>query len=104
MLQSPSAFDAEARPVCAPLRDSFCRSVRYLRVSVTDRCDFRCSYCMADRVRFLPRKDLLTLEELDRLCSAFIGMGVSKLRVTGGEPLVRPGRGVWPAGRGGSCP
>ncbi|PTX47348.1 cyclic pyranopterin monophosphate synthase subunit MoaA [Gemmobacter caeni] len=89
MLQSPSAFDADASPVRAPLRDGFCRSVCYLRVSVTDRCDFRCSYCMADRVQFLPRKDLLSLEELDRLCSAFIGMGVTKLRVTGGEPLVR---------------
>ena len=91
MLQSPTAFDAKARPVCAPLTDGLCRSVSYLRVSVTDRCDFRCTYCMAERVQFLPRKDLLTLEELDRLCSAFIGMGVSKLRVTGGEPLVRRG-------------
>jgi GTP 3',8-cyclase len=89
MFEAPSAFGKSASPVCRPLNDGFCRSVRYLRVSVTDRCDFRCTYCMADRVRFLPRKDLLTLEELDRLCSAFIGMGVTKLRVTGGEPLVR---------------
>ncbi|GGW44368.1 cyclic pyranopterin monophosphate synthase [Gemmobacter lanyuensis] len=89
MLNAPSDFRATAQPVCGPLMDGFCRSVRYLRVSVTDRCDFRCSYCMAERVQFLPRKDLLTLEELDRLCSAFIGLGVTKLRVTGGEPLVR---------------
>ena len=89
MLQAPLSLDAKARPVPAPLTDGFCRSVRYLRVSVTDRCDFRCSYCMAERVQFLPRKDLLSLEELDRLCSAFVGLGVTKLRVTGGEPLVR---------------
>jgi cyclic pyranopterin phosphate synthase len=89
MQQVPVDFASNARPVCAPLTDGFCRSVRYLRVSVTDRCDFRCTYCMADRVQFLPRKDLLTLEELDRLCSAFIGLGVTKLRITGGEPLVR---------------
>jgi len=89
MIEAPSVFDQSALPVCTPLTDGFCRSVRYLRVSVTDRCDFRCTYCMADRVQFLPRKDLLTLEELDRLCSAFVGLGVTKLRVTGGEPLVR---------------
>lgn len=89
MLQAPLSLDAKARPIPAPLTDGFCRSVRYLRVSVTDRCDFRCSYCMAERVQFLPRKDLLSLEELDRLCSAFVGLGVTKLRVTGGEPLVR---------------
>ncbi len=89
MLQTPHAFRATALPVCAPLTDSFCRKIRYLRVSVTDRCDFRCTYCMADRVRFLPRKELLSLEELDRLCSAFVGLGVTKLRITGGEPLVR---------------
>ncbi len=73
----------------APLIDPFQRPVSYLRVSVTDRCDFRCTYCMAEQMQFLPKKDLLTLEELDRLCSAFIGLGVSKLRITGGEPLVR---------------
>lgn len=90
MLEKPSAFaDIAARPVCAALTDGFCRTVRYLRVSVTDRCDFRCSYCMADRVQFLPRKELLSLEELDRLCSAFVDLGVTKLRITGGEPLVR---------------
>ncbi len=69
--------------------DPFGRAISYLRVSVTDRCDFRCSYCMAEDMVFLPKKDLLTLEELDRLCSAFIEKGVEKLRLTGGEPLVR---------------
>ena len=69
--------------------DPFGRAVSYLRVSVTDRCDFRCTYCMAEHMTFLPKKDLLTLEELDRLCSAFIDKGVRKLRLTGGEPLVR---------------
>jgi GTP 3',8-cyclase len=73
----------------APMIDPFGRSVTYLRVSVTDRCDFRCTYCMAEEMTFLPKKDLLTLEELDRLCTAFIGKGVRKLRLTGGEPLVR---------------
>lgn len=89
MLQTPIATTTKACPVRTPLIDGLCRPVSYLRVSVTDRCDFRCTYCMADRVQFLPRKDLLTLEELDRLCSAFIALGVTKLRVTGGEPLVR---------------
>jgi GTP 3',8-cyclase len=69
--------------------DPFGRHISYLRVSVTDRCDFRCTYCMAEDMNFLPKKDLLTLEELDRLCSAFIDKGVKKLRLTGGEPLVR---------------
>jgi cyclic pyranopterin phosphate synthase len=69
--------------------DPFGRAVTYLRVSVTDRCDFRCTYCMAEHMTFLPKKDLLTLEELDRLCSAFIAKGVRKIRLTGGEPLVR---------------
>jgi cyclic pyranopterin phosphate synthase len=69
--------------------DPFGRTVSYLRVSVTDRCDFRCVYCMSENMTFLPRKELLTLEELDRLCTVFIGKGVSKLRLTGGEPLVR---------------
>ena len=74
-----------------PLIDPFARRIRYLRVSVTDRCDFRCTYCMTESMTFLPRADLLTLEELDRLCSAFVGLGVDRLRVTGGEPLVRKG-------------
>ena len=72
-----------------PLIDPFARPITYLRVSVTDRCDFRCTYCMSEHMQFLPKRDLLTLEELDRLCSAFVGMGLRKLRVTGGEPLVR---------------
>lgn len=73
----------------APMIDPFGRAVTYLRVSVTDRCDFRCTYCMAENMTFLPKKDLLTLEELERLCSTFIAKGVRKLRLTGGEPLVR---------------
>lgn len=71
------------------LIDPFGRKLNYLRVSVTDRCDFRCSYCMAENMTFLPKKELLTLEELDRLCVAFIAKGVRKIRLTGGEPLVR---------------
>ena len=69
--------------------DPFGRTISYLRVSVTDRCDFRCVYCMAEEMTFLPKSELLTLEELDRVCSAFIRLGVRKLRLTGGEPLVR---------------
>jgi cyclic pyranopterin phosphate synthase len=75
----------------ATLVDPFGRTISYLRVSVTDRCDFRCVYCMAEHMSFLPKADLLTLEELDRLCSAFVARGVRKLRLTGGEPLVRRG-------------
>ncbi len=74
-----------------PLIDPFARKISYLRVSVTDRCDFRCTYCMSEHMTFLPKADLLSLEELDRLCSAFVAMGVEKLRITGGEPLVRKG-------------
>src|SRR5271163_3657636 len=82
-------FDAaEPRP---QLVDPFGRDISYLRVSVTDRCDFRCVYCMAENMTFLPKTDVLSLEELDRLCSAFIARGVRKLRLTGGEPLVRRG-------------
>lgn len=73
----------------APLVDRFGRAITYLRVSVTDRCDFRCVYCMSENMTFLPKRDLLSLEELDRLCSAFVARGVTKLRLTGGEPLVR---------------
>jgi GTP 3',8-cyclase len=72
-----------------PMVDPFGRTIRYLRVSVTDRCDLRCFYCMSEDMTFLPKKDLLTLEELDRLCTAFIAKGVRKIRLTGGEPLVR---------------
>jgi cyclic pyranopterin phosphate synthase len=75
----------------APLIDPFARAITYLRVSVTDRCDFRCVYCMSEHMSFLPKADLLSLEELDRLCSAFVAKGVRKLRLTGGEPLVRRG-------------
>jgi GTP 3',8-cyclase len=89
----PAEMPAEMPPVpqIAPLIDPFARPIRYLRVSVTDRCDFRCTYCMTEHMTFLPKADLLTLEELDRLCSAFVGLGVEKLRITGGEPLVRKG-------------
>ena len=71
------------------LVDPFQRAITYLRVSVTDRCDFRCVYCMSENMAFLPKKELLTLEELDRMCTAFVKLGVEKLRITGGEPLVR---------------
>src|ERR1700732_1495472 len=78
-------------PVHTPLIDPFGRDITYLRVSVTDRCDFRCVYCMAENMAFLPKADVLSLEELDRLCSVFVHNGVRKLRLTGGEPLVRRG-------------
>ena len=71
--------------------DPFGRAVTYLRVSVTDRCDLRCVYCMAEDMTFLPKRELLTLEELDRICGAFVRLGTTKLRITGGEPLVRRG-------------
>ncbi len=74
-----------------PLQDGFGRQIDYLRLSVTDRCDFRCIYCMAGQMRFLPRQQMLTLEELERLARLFVGLGVKKIRLTGGEPLVRPG-------------
>ena len=73
------------------LVDPFGRAITYIRVSVTDRCDFRCVYCMSEDMNFLPKQDLLSLEELDRLCSAFVGLGTRKIRITGGEPLVRRG-------------
>lgn len=82
-----SHLAAENQP--AEMVDPFGRHVTYLRVSVTDRCDFRCVYCMAENMTFLPKRDLLTLEELDRVCTAFVDKGVRKLRITGGEPLVR---------------
>jgi GTP 3',8-cyclase len=93
MMQSATSMELDAqrtRPV-RPLVDPFARAITYLRVSVTDRCDFRCVYCMAENMAFLPKADLLTLEELDRLCTAFVRKGVRKLRLTGGEPLVRRG-------------
>jgi GTP 3',8-cyclase len=77
-------------PIAVPeLVDPFGRAIRYVRVSVTDRCDFRCVYCMSEDMNFLPKRDILSLEELDRLCSAFITLGARKIRITGGEPLVR---------------
>jgi len=85
-LQAPVA---PHRP--APLTDGYGRAVTYLRLSVTDRCDLRCTYCMPQHMVFLPRRDLLSLEELDQLASAFVGLGVRKLRLTGGEPLARKG-------------
>jgi cyclic pyranopterin phosphate synthase len=84
-------FERAASVQPTPLTDPFGRAISYLRVSVTDRCDFRCVYCMSENMTFLPKADLLTLEELDRLCSGFIAKGVRKLRLTGGEPLVRRG-------------
>jgi cyclic pyranopterin phosphate synthase len=85
--------DAADPPISAPssLADPFGRTIDYLRVSVTDRCDLRCVYCMPQHMRFLPKPEVLTLEELDRLCTAFIGLCTRKLRLTGGEPLVRKG-------------
>src|SRR6266511_4326456 len=90
MTQDNLAFERQGK-THRSLVDPFGRAISYLRVSVTDRCDFRCVYCMAENMTFLPKADLLTLEELDRLCSAFIVKGVRKLRLTGGEPLVRRG-------------
>src|ERR1700749_612831 len=84
-LNLPPRTAALSRPMTDPLG----RTISYLSVSVTDRCDLRCFYCMSEDMTFLPKADLLTLEELDRLCSAFIAKGVKKLRLTGGEPLVR---------------
>jgi cyclic pyranopterin phosphate synthase len=86
-----SPFDGAALHQRRPLVDPFGRTIDYLRVSVTDRCDFRCVYCMAEHQQFLPKAEVLTIEELDRLCSAFVGLGTRKLRLTGGEPLVRKG-------------
>jgi cyclic pyranopterin phosphate synthase len=80
-----------ARDGSAALRDPFGRTISYLRVSVTDRCDLRCLYCMPEKMTFLPRAQVLTIEELDRLCTAFVGLGTRKLRLTGGEPLMRKG-------------
>jgi cyclic pyranopterin phosphate synthase len=84
-------YDGPDRQAQPPLVDSFGRTVTYLRVSVTDRCDLRCVYCMAEHMTFLPKAEVLTLEELDRIASAFVALGVRKLRLTGGEPLVRKG-------------
>ena len=84
--------DAPSQATSRPaLIDGFGRTVTYLRVSVTDRCDLRCVYCMAEHMTFLPKVEVLTLEELDRIATAFVGLGTTKLRLTGGEPLVRKG-------------
>jgi cyclic pyranopterin phosphate synthase len=88
---SAPSLEAEDATGSPQLVDPFGRAIAYLRVSVTDRCDFRCVYCMAENMSFLPKAEVLTLEELDRLCSAFVARGVRKLRLTGGEPLVRRG-------------
>jgi len=84
-------MDIRAPAAAQPLVDPFGRAISYVRVSVTDRCNFRCVYCMSEDMNFLPKRDMLSLEELDRLCSAFVRMGARKLRITGGEPLVRRG-------------
>src|ERR1700752_3252554 len=84
-----SGLSSSEQALLGPMVDPFGRTIRYLRVSVTDRCDLRCFYCMSEDMTFLPKADLLTLEELDRLCTAFIAKGVRKLRLTGGEPLGR---------------
>lgn len=84
-------FDAITGTQATPLVDGFGRTVTYLRLSVTDRCDLRCVYCMAEHMTFLPKAEVLSLEELDRIASAFVGLGTRKLRLTGGEPLVRKG-------------
>jgi cyclic pyranopterin phosphate synthase len=84
-------YDGQTLQAQPPLIDGFGRTVTYLRVSVTDRCDLRCVYCMAEHMVFLPKAEVLTLEELDRIASAFVALGVRKLRLTGGEPLVRKG-------------
>lgn len=73
------------------MKDGLGRQIDYLRMSVTDRCDFRCVYCMPKRMTFLPRQQVLTLEELLRLAKLFVGAGISKIRLSGGEPLIRPG-------------
>ncbi|MCP3382256.1 GTP 3',8-cyclase MoaA [Bradyrhizobium sp. CCGUVB4N] len=88
-IASPLAPASPLAALSSAMTDPFGRTISYLRVSVTDRCDLRCFYCMSEDMTFLPKADLLTLEELDRLCSAFIAKGVKKLRLTGGEPLVR---------------
>ena len=86
-----SPYDGTPSQAPSPLLDGFGRKVSYLRLSVTDRCDLRCVYCMAEHMVFLPKAELLTLEELDRVATAFVGLGTRKLRITGGEPLVRKG-------------
>src|ERR1700739_895527 len=81
-------MNAHAPPAVRPLIDPFGRAIAYVRISVTDRCDYRCVYCMSEDMNFLPKRDILSLEELDRLCTAFVTLGTRKLRITGVEPLV----------------
>ena len=88
LLDSSAPRSIAARP---PLLDGFGRAVTYLRVSVTDRCDLRCVYCMPEHMHFLPKAEVLSIDELDRLCGVFIALGTRKLRLTGGEPLLRAG-------------
>ena len=90
-LKTTTPIETGATLVASPMIDTFGRTISYLRLSVTDRCDFRCFYCMSEHQSFLPKRDLLSLEELERLCGAFIERGVRKIRLTGGEPLVRRG-------------
>ena len=89
MLQGMNAVPPSQYQPAEALRDPFGRAITYLRVSVTDRCDLRCSYCMAEEMTFLPKREVLSLEELERLCAAFVRQGTRKIRITGGEPLVR---------------
>src|SRR6201986_3255280 len=81
--------DSSPASLMRPMTDPFGRTISYLRVSVTDRCDLRCFYCMSEDMTFLPKADLLTREDLERLCSGFMARGARKLRLAGGEPLVR---------------
>ena len=83
-------YTIDMKSQLSSLVDTFNRRIRYLRLSVTDRCDFRCQYCMTEEMRFLPRKSVLSEEELIRLASLFVELGVEKIRLTGGEPLIRP--------------
>ena len=73
------------------MKDTFNREINYLRISVTDRCDLRCIYCMKEKMEFLPKSQILSVEEINRICSVFINLGIKKIRITGGEPLVRKG-------------
>src|SRR3978361_586973 len=91
MYREPGLRERYEKEYTSTMIDPFGRPITYLRVSVTDRCDLRCVYCMAEDMTFLPKADVLSLEELERLCAAFIRQGVVKLRITGGEPLVRRG-------------
>ena len=90
-MDQPLLQDRAKAAVSRPLVDTFGRTISYVRISVTDRCDFRCRYCMSEAMSFMPRSQVLSLEEIDRIAAAFIRRGVRRLRLTGGEPLVRRG-------------